>query len=146
MESEAWAPATWKLIHSVSVSTPDHAVQASYRILTKLCTSVPCPTCCAHARSFLARVIRVPINRDELVDFFRRFHNSVNERRGTPQISEDECDSIHKKGDWLECGDVVPLCLKSFSAFDQGIEGVAKARALKQIQHDLSLLAPHLDR
>jgi len=55
------------------------------QMITSICSVLPCPVCSKHAIEYLNSKNTNNIrSKQELIQFFHAFHNSVNERKGYP--------------------------------------------------------------
>ena len=101
-----WGPAFWFTLHNSAAHYP---VTAS-PITRERCKGfvlgipymVPCKACSDHASAFIdkykSNLDQICSGRHNLFDFYRIFHNFVNERFGKKQMSYDEAFKLYQGG------------------------------------------------
>jgi hypothetical protein len=82
-EGKPWGRITWYFIHTfcerIDESFFINNRESVLTILSSVCTMIPCPTCRAHAEKHLKRnpLIKMVRNKEELKEYFFRFHNQA---------------------------------------------------------------------
>lgn len=85
--AEIWSIPTWLFFHTVAEKINEdflnlHKSQV-IRIIKLICNNLPCPECRTHATRYCRNLTAEKIkSKQDLIDFFYIFHNSVNSRLG----------------------------------------------------------------
>lgn len=95
---ETWGPAMWFMNHLGSISAPDvippEKKDKYWNYIDGLPEILPCKKCSFHARAFVDSYAPykdiICSSRDNLVQFFVDFHNSVNERNGKKMLTSND--------------------------------------------------------
>jgi hypothetical protein len=101
-----WGSAFWFTLHNGSIRYP---VNASKIVSDKMKGFIrgivyilPCSDCSAHATSFIEdpnnNLDTICNSRENLFDFFCRFHNYVNKRYGKPEMSTADAYKLYSNG------------------------------------------------
>lgn len=101
MKKKEWGNAVWYLFHTLAEKLkPEYSSEASELLnhITNICNNLPCPDCQAHAMDFIRRTNKAVVgtSKENLTNFLWRFHNSVNQRTGAPQLSREKVDAMYK--------------------------------------------------
>lgn len=97
-----WGPHAWYLIHTIC-----EKIDAEYYMKNKqdcfnhlllICKNVPCPVCRKHAVENLKKFSNgyIPSSKEELREFFFKFHNKVNVQTGKSVVSIEVLDRFKK--------------------------------------------------
>lgn len=84
-----WGPPIWQLFHALAASIDENAYNALFpqlfNFIKRICAYLPCPSCSAHATTFLAKLSREHLaNKEKFINTFYLFHNVVNVRKNKP--------------------------------------------------------------
>jgi len=100
MSKNVWGPPTWQLLHCMSVKAKDTMtpaqIQELMRIIERITSNLPCPTCSSHAKAYFkqhhfARITSLP----QLRFFLFSFHNNVNTRLKKSVITYEEHNLLY---------------------------------------------------
>lgn len=89
-----WGAPTWTLLHMIPEKvSQEHFVKnkdSIIRLITTICSNLPCPNCSKHANEYMKKVNFIAIKTSEdLKKMLYIFHNSVNQRKGYAEFSYD---------------------------------------------------------
>lgn len=94
--------ATWTFLHTMAAYYPDEPTTVQQSNMTHFIrlfsTFYPCGYCAAHMRKELEREAPRVNSRSELVQWFCRLHNEVNERLGKPLFDCSKVDERWRDG------------------------------------------------
>jgi hypothetical protein len=84
-----WGKPIWTFFHTMAQKMRGeyfHLIISDFmRIITSICSVLPCPVCSKHAVEYIRSVnVNNIRTKEQLIDFFHAFHNSVNKRKGYP--------------------------------------------------------------
>jgi hypothetical protein len=84
-----WGKPIWTFFHTMAQKMRGeyfHLIIGDFmRIITSICSVLPCPVCSKHAMEYIrASNVNNIRTKEQLIDFFHAFHNSVNQRKGYP--------------------------------------------------------------
>jgi hypothetical protein len=84
-----WGKPIWTFFHTMAQKMNEehfHLIIGGFmQMITSICSVLPCPVCSKHAIEYLNSKNTNNIrSKQELIQFFHAFHNSVNERKGYP--------------------------------------------------------------
>ena len=142
-ELNTWGPPLWSLIHSIAFATRDADVPAVYDIIRAIATNVPCEICSQHGAHFFSTRTR-PRRSKELFEFTVNFHNEVNRRRQTTQVTVERAALLHGNGRWRQCGQVIPTVVAGTRTTLYDVKSHQRMKRLAKVQDALSSLAPRL--
>ena len=80
-EGKPWGKITWYFIHTFCERIDEaffvNNRETVLKILSSVCSMIPCPTCRSHADQYLKKnpMIKIVRNKEELKAYFFRFHN-----------------------------------------------------------------------
>lgn len=80
-QGKPWGKITWYFIHTFCERIDEmffiNNKETVLKILSNVCTMIPCPTCRSHAEQYLKKtpIMKIVRNKEELKDYFFRFHN-----------------------------------------------------------------------
>ena len=82
-----WGSAVWLFFHTISVRINNNYYNNNYQyiwnFIKKICSTLPCPFCQAHANAYVNKIASNQINtKEKLKLVLFNFHNSVNIRIG----------------------------------------------------------------
>lgn len=96
-----WGAPTWTLFHTI----PEKLTNQQFidnkaniiRLITTICSNLPCPSCSDHAKQYMSKVNFNAIHTvDDLKKMLYIFHNSVNERKRYAEFPYDDLtDKYH---------------------------------------------------
>jgi hypothetical protein len=92
--SGIWGPPIWTLFHVMAEKIHEDKFvvlkNALFHHFKSICHNLPCPTCAAHAKAFLARINFAKINdKATFQNFLHTFHNTVNARKKLPAFDKE---------------------------------------------------------
>ena len=90
-----WGAPTWTFFHVLpeKLSNKNFITNKDgiIRLITTICSNLPCPSCSQHARQYMQKVNFNAINTvDDLRKMLYLFHNSVNERKKYAKFEYDD--------------------------------------------------------
>jgi FAD-linked sulfhydryl oxidase len=89
-----WGPPAWTFLHSVTMTYPEHPTAEDAENMEKFLDSVgpilPCKLCRSKYHDYLAQHRPDLRDRDHLVRWMIRLHNSINTRLKKPRLSMAE--------------------------------------------------------
>lgn len=96
-----WGKPIWTFFHTMAQKMNDehfHLIIGGFmQMITSICSVLPCPVCSKHAIEYLNSKNTHNIrSKQELIQFFHAFHNSVNERKGYPIFPLDSVVSTYE--------------------------------------------------
>ena len=104
MSKKQWGTATWYLFHTLAEklkSEYDNPIEIKllYSHIKKICSNLPCPDCTQHATKILATANEnyFTSSKEIFKSFLYQFHNKVNKRLGTKEITNDELSVIYSR-------------------------------------------------
>lgn len=82
-----WGEPVWFFFHTLAEKVKPESFliirMELLHLISDICKNLPCPTCSQHATDYLASTnFNIIQTKDQLIDFFYTFHNSVNQRKG----------------------------------------------------------------
>lgn len=85
MKKAEWGPIIWKVLHCITIKIKDEEFpkerQEIIRIITNICSNLPCPQCASHASGIIRKHKLVQVkNKSDLIKFVFFMHNLVNKR------------------------------------------------------------------
>lgn len=107
MSKKEWGPACWYLFHGLASKVKEeefHNVKNSlWSQIEGVCINLPCPDCKSHATELIQKSKKDLIlsSKRNLEVFLFDFHNLVNKRNGTRQMSMEEYDNLYKKANLM---------------------------------------------
>lgn len=89
MSTAVWGPPIWTLFHTMANKVSETKFplikNALFSYIKSICSNLPCPTCSAHAKTFLSQINFSKINdKSTFQHFLFTFHNVVNKRKEKP--------------------------------------------------------------
>lgn len=117
-----WGQPVWFFLHTIAEKVKPESFQIVrmelLRIISNICSNLPCPTCSQHATTYLANTnINTITTKDQLIDYFYTFHNEVNKRKGFSQFPKELLHEKYSKANTLNIINhfLVNLLDKSYS-------------------------------
>jgi hypothetical protein len=100
-----WGAPTWTFFHVLPEKLSDKNFITNkdgiIRLITTICSNLPCPSCSQHARQYMQRVNFNAINTvDDLRKMLYIFHNSVNERKKYAKFEYDDLTAKYSNLDF----------------------------------------------
>ena len=97
-----WGQPVWFLLHTLSYKVKEETFpqfrDELLRIIYVICTNLPCPTCSEHAKTYLDGINMATIrSKEQLKIMLFTFHNVVNQKKGYPIFSYNECEAKYTK-------------------------------------------------
>ena len=101
-----WGPSIWFLFHTLAHKIKNEDFQRLkvdfLDIVRGICANLPCPTCATHATQYMRNINYNSINnKEELKNFFFKFHNHVNIRKNIEPFPFTELDGKYSKANTL---------------------------------------------
>jgi hypothetical protein len=101
-----WGEATWFLLHTLSYKLkPEYFNKIKGDLLNNLftiCSNLPCPICATHAKDYIKSSNFFNLNsKEELKQFFFKFHNEINKQKGFALFNYDDFDEKYKYANTL---------------------------------------------
>lgn len=98
-----WGPAIWYLFHTMAEKVKESSFNIIrddlIRVVRKVCSNLPCPSCTTHAVQYLNKVDMSKIQtKEDLKQMLYIFHNDVNKRTGKPEYSYNDLNQKYPKG------------------------------------------------
>jgi hypothetical protein len=98
-QGKPWGKITWYFIHTFCERIDDtffiNNRDTVLKILSNVCSMIPCPSCRSHAEQYLKKnpMIKIVRNKEELKAYFFRFHNHAT-LNGNPSASPADLSVI----------------------------------------------------
>lgn len=124
-----WGRPIWTFFHvSAHKMKPEYfnlIIKEYLNFIVLVCNTLPCPVCSSHASDYLRSINLNNIKtKDDLINLFFTFHNSVNLRKGVQVLSREEAPSYENAN--------TIIAIKMFvNAFED------KSRSVKLMADDL---------
>lgn len=85
MKKAVWGPIVWKTLHCITLKVKDEEFpnerEQIIKIITNICSNLPCPQCSSHAMGVIRRYkLRDVKTKTDLIKFVYMMHNHVNKR------------------------------------------------------------------
>jgi len=82
-----WGKPIWTFFHVMAQKMSDEhfsiLISGFMQMIVSICSILPCPICSKHAIDYINSTnINNIRSKNDLIDFFHRFHNAVNQRKG----------------------------------------------------------------
>lgn len=82
-----WGKPIWTFFHVMAQKMKDEhfhiLIPGFMQMIVSICSILPCPICSKHAIEYINSTnINNIRSKTDLIDFFHRFHNAVNQRKG----------------------------------------------------------------
>jgi hypothetical protein len=95
-----WGEPIWTLFHTMAQKIDPREFSRLrmeiFDLIRTVCNTLPCPDCTAHASQYVAQVNWSAIyTKEDLINMLYVFHNSVNQRKGFPQVPRDKLESTY---------------------------------------------------
>jgi hypothetical protein len=108
--TKKWGPKIWYFFHIFSQQINEkfflYNKVICLRLLNSICEFLPCPECSSHAIKYLKDHNFKKINsKNQLILFFFRFHNSVNQRLNKPTYLFKDLE-IYKTGKIIKISNI----------------------------------------
>jgi hypothetical protein len=102
MKKALWGPLVWKVLHCIAIKIKDDEFSKErshlIRMITGICSNLPCPQCTSHATSIIKRNrLKDVKSKNELIRFIYLMHNIVNKRL------KKKCYSFEDMHHYNEC-------------------------------------------
>jgi len=100
-----WGPPTWLYLHTMAEKVKEtsfNQIRADmFRIISIICTNLPCSICSNHAREYLSKINPQSIQtKDDMKKFLFVFHNSVNARKQLKIFQYSDLDQTYSNGNY----------------------------------------------
>ena len=104
-----WGAPTWVFFHTLAEKVnPEefHLIRAPLlNMISNVCGNLPCPDCAKHAREYMSKINFNSIRtKDDLINLFFVFHNTVNERKGFPIVDKTLLEQYKQYSFLSVCG------------------------------------------
>lgn len=101
-----WGEPVWFFFHTMAEKVKPQSftiVRAELlKLITSICSNLPCPTCSQHATTYLANTnINVIQTKEQLIEFLFTFHNEVNKRKGVSLFPRELLHEKYSKANTL---------------------------------------------
>ena len=92
-----WGAPTWFFFHTLAEKVRDDQFPLIrvplLNMVSNICANLPCPDCAKHAREYMSKINFNAIQtKNDFINLFFVFHNTVNERKGFPIADRTELD------------------------------------------------------
>ncbi len=89
-----WGKPIWTFFHVMAQKMKDEyfhiLISGFMQMIVSICSILPCPICSKHAIEYINSTnINNIRSKTDLIDFFHRFHNAVNQRKGYPLFNRE---------------------------------------------------------
>lgn len=100
-----WGAPTWTFFHVLPEKLTDKKFinnkDGIIRLITTICSNLPCPSCSQHARQYMQKVNFNAVNTvEDLRKMLYIFHNSVNERKKYAKFEYDDLTAKYSNLDF----------------------------------------------
>lgn len=124
-----WGEPTWFLFHTLAQKIRDESFGALRADLLNtfflICKNLPCPSCADHATKYMQNINFSRIQtKQQLIDLFYEFHNSVSLRKGLPLFNRIDLEQKYAAANTIEI-------IRNFLA-----HYADKSRSVRNIAHD----------
>ena len=114
---DTWGPATWTLFHTLAEKVKEddfnHLKSEMLSYIKRICYSLPCPDCAAHATHFISKLTPDQFATKHTFKLFLfHFHNSVNMRTGKCPFTIEELNAKYSKANTFN---VITYFIKVYS-------------------------------
>ena len=114
---DTWGPATWTLFHTlaekVKESDFNHLKMEMLTYVKRICHSLPCPDCAAHATKIISKLTPEQFaTKENFKMFLFHFHNSVNIRTGKRPFTIEELNARYSRANTFT---IIPYFIKVYS-------------------------------
>jgi hypothetical protein len=97
-----WGEPIWFFFHTMAEKVNPDSFQIIrvrfFQIVSNICKNLPCPICAEHATQYLNNTnLNTVQTKEQLIDFFFTFHNSVNMRKGVPLFPKEQLRDKYSK-------------------------------------------------
>lgn len=134
-----WGEPIWFFFHTMAEKiNPDkfHIIRIRFfQIVSNICKNLPCPICSEHATQYLNNTnLNTIQTKEQLIDFFFTFHNSVNLRKGEPLF---QIEQLHDKYSKANIVNIINNFLVNFTDKSFNMRMLADDFQRKQITKDI---------
>jgi len=135
-----WGEPTWFLFHTLSEKIKDESFASLkpelIQLIYSICTNLPCPDCSNHAKAYLDKInFNMIQNKEQLINMFFVFHNSVNNRKGYPLFKYDELREKYSKAITIN---IIQNFLVTFSQKNKNVHMIANDMYRKRILNTIT--------
>jgi hypothetical protein len=114
---DTWGPATWNMFHTlaekIKESDFNHLKTEMLTYVKRICNSLPCPDCAAHATKIISKLTPEQFaNKENFKMFLFHFHNSVNIRTGKRPFTIEELNARYSRANTFA---IIPHFIKVYS-------------------------------
>lgn len=101
MKKSEWGPIIWKTLHCIPTKIKDDEFlnerEQIIKIITNICSNLPCPQCSSHATGMIRRhKLRDIKTKRDMISFVHFMHNQVNKRLKKKQYAIQELEDYNK--------------------------------------------------
>jgi hypothetical protein len=135
-----WGEPTWFLFHTLSEKIKEESFASLkpelIQLIYSICTNLPCPDCSNHAKAYLDKInFNMIQNKEQLINMFFVFHNSVNNRKGYPLFKYDE---LHEKYSKAITVNIIQNFLHAFTQKNKNVHMIANDMHRKRILNTIT--------
>jgi len=135
-----WGEPTWFLFHTLSEKIKEESFASLkpelIQLIYSICTNLPCPDCSNHAKTYLDKInFNMIQNKEQLINMFFVFHNSVNNRKGYPLFKYDE---LHEKYSKAITVNIIQNFLHAFTQKNKNVHMIANDMHRKRILNTIT--------
>jgi len=135
-----WGEPTWFLFHTLSEKIKEESFASLkpelIQLIYSICTNLPCPDCSNHAKAYLDKInFNMIQNKEQLINMFFVFHNSVNKRKGYPLFKYDE---LHEKYSKAITVNIIQNFLHAFTQKNKNVHMIANDMHRKRILNTIT--------
>ena len=135
-----WGEPTWFLFHTLSEKIKEESFASLkpelIQLIYSICTNLPCPDCSNHAKAYLDKInFNMIQNKEQLINMFFVFHNSVNKRKGYPLFKNDE---LHEKYSKAITVNIIQNFLHAFTQKNKNVHMIANDMHRKRILNTIT--------
>ena len=101
LTKEEWGNATWYLFHTLAFKLKEefsNLIPNLINFIKITCNELPCPDCKEHATKYIKYYnINNVKNRNDLIEYLNKFHNSVNLNLQKPEMSIETSNELYNR-------------------------------------------------
>ncbi len=145
-----WGKPTWHFFHTLAykIKAESFAIirEQTLQIIMHICASLPCPMCSEHATNYLKKVNFNAIRtKDDLIDMFYVFHNTVNARKNFKQFNKEDMHSVYANASPIDAyNNFMRFYIDKQKGFRLMADNMVRNQNLLMIKNWFQSLQPHL--
>lgn len=145
-----WGKPTWHFFHTLAYKIKPESFtlirEQTLQIIMHICASLPCPMCSSHATEYLKKVNFNAIRtKEDLIDMFYVFHNTVNARKNFKLFAKDDMHSVYANASPIDAyNNFMRFYIDKQKGFRLMADNMVRSQNLQMIKNWFQSLQPHL--